>query len=186
GNPLPALADRFHPDDAPALLAWLGAATPSPAQFAANVRIRRPGKDWTPARFEASVGTDTTGAPARITGRIADRSEQRDAEAAVAAMREAALRARDRHARAELMRHMAMTTAPVKDRPRDAAVRHVVDHWLEAWSLDRAAAADPAAQSNGAGADRRAGRLSRPPPPRPARAPSSPPAGSARDAAGRR
>ncbi|MCK6452679.1 MAG: hypothetical protein L6R19_17800 [Alphaproteobacteria bacterium] len=74
---------------------------------------------------------------------------QRDAEAAVAAMREAALRARDRHARAELMRHMAMTTAPVKDRPRDAAVRHVVDHWLEAWSLDRAAAADPAAPSNG-------------------------------------
>ena len=63
---------------------------------------------------------------------------RREAEAAIAAMRAAALRARDRHARAELMRHMAMTTAPVKDRPRDEAVRHIVDHWLEAWDLDRA------------------------------------------------
>lgn len=110
GNPLPALADRFHPDDAPALLAWLGAATPSPAQFAANVRIRRPGKDWTPARFEAAVGTDTTGAPARITGRIADRSEQRAAEAAVAAVE--ATRLADRQATGRFLAGVAESLPP--------------------------------------------------------------------------
>ena len=58
-------------------------------------------------------------------------------EAAVAAMREAAIRARDLHARAELMRHMAMAAAKAKDRPRAEAVRQVVAEWLAAWKLDR-------------------------------------------------
>ena len=53
-------------------------------------------------------------------------------------MREAALRARDTHARAELMRHMLMTAGKVKEQARDEAVRFIVDHWLEAWHLDRA------------------------------------------------
>ncbi len=109
-NPLPALADRFHPDDAPALLAWLGATAPTPAQFAANVRIRRPGRDWSPVRFEAVVGTDNTGAPARITGRIADRSEQRAAEASVAAVE--ANRAVDRQATGRFLAGVAETLPP--------------------------------------------------------------------------
>jgi hypothetical protein len=61
-----------------------------------------------------------------------------EADAAIAAMRAAALHARELHARAELMRHMKMTAAKVKDRPRDEAVRAVVDEWLFAWKLDRA------------------------------------------------
>jgi hypothetical protein len=60
------------------------------------------------------------------------------AEANIAAMRDAALRARDTHARAELMRHMLMTASAVKDRPAADAVRFIVDHWLEAWGLARA------------------------------------------------
>ena len=55
----------------------------------------------------------------------------------IAAMRDAALRARDAHARAELMRHMLMTADKVKHRPADDAVRFIVDHWLEAWGLAR-------------------------------------------------
>jgi hypothetical protein len=64
--------------------------------------------------------------------------EQEAAAAAIAAMRAAAERAREIHARAELMRHMRTTAAKNKDRPRDAAVRAVVDEWLDAWALDRA------------------------------------------------
>ena len=60
------------------------------------------------------------------------------ADASIAAMRDAALRARDTHARAELMRHMLMTASKVKDRPAVDAVRFIVDHWLEAWDLARA------------------------------------------------
>jgi hypothetical protein len=60
------------------------------------------------------------------------------ADASIAAMRDAALRARDAHARAELMRHMLMTASKVKDRPAVDAVRFIVDHWLEAWNLARA------------------------------------------------
>ena len=60
------------------------------------------------------------------------------ADANIAAMRDAALRARDTHARAELMRHMLMTANKVKDRPVADAVRFIVDHWLEAWDLARA------------------------------------------------
>jgi hypothetical protein len=52
-------------------------------------------------------------------------------------MRDAALRARDTHARAELMRHMLMTADRVKNRPTADAVRFIVDHWLEAWGLAR-------------------------------------------------
>jgi len=64
--------------------------------------------------------------------------EQEKAAAAMAAMREAAERARDVHASAELMRHMRMTAAKNKGRPREEAVRAVVDEWLFAWALDRA------------------------------------------------
>jgi hypothetical protein len=63
---------------------------------------------------------------------------QAQAEAAIAAMRAASLRAREIHARAELLRHMRLTAAKVKDRPRDEAVRAVVDEWLFAWRLERA------------------------------------------------
>ena len=55
----------------------------------------------------------------------------------IVAMRDAALRARDTHARAELMRHMLMTAAHVKQQPMADAVRFIVDHWLEAWGLAR-------------------------------------------------
>ena len=64
--------------------------------------------------------------------------EQEAAAAAIATMRDAAKRAREIHVRAELMRHMRMTAAKNKDRPRDAAVRAVVDEWLFAWALERA------------------------------------------------
>jgi len=60
------------------------------------------------------------------------------ADTDIGTMRSAALRARDSHARAELMRHMLMTAETVKNRPMAEAVRFIVDHWLEAWSLARA------------------------------------------------
>lgn len=60
------------------------------------------------------------------------------ADADIAAMRAAALRARDTHARAELMRHMLATAQSVKERPVADAVRFIVDNWLEAWNLARA------------------------------------------------
>ena len=62
---------------------------------------------------------------------------QREAAAAVATMQAAALVARHRHARAELMRHMRATTAKVKDEPKDQAVEAVVSEWMEAWHLPR-------------------------------------------------
>ena len=75
-----------------------------------------------------------------------------EAKASVAAMREAALHARDAHARAELMRHMLMTAAKVKEQPTDDAVRFIVDHWLEAWQLERASWPHVAAMEAFAGA----------------------------------
>lgn len=59
------------------------------------------------------------------------------ADAAIAAMKTASLAARAAHARAELMRHMLSTAGKLRDRPRDAAIRQVVDEWLAAWALDR-------------------------------------------------
>ncbi|MCC6870588.1 MAG: hypothetical protein IT522_17375 [Burkholderiales bacterium] len=59
------------------------------------------------------------------------------AEADVAVAREAALRARTIHSRAELMRHMMLTTAKSTDRPRGESVRLVTDEWLDAWRRDR-------------------------------------------------
>jgi hypothetical protein len=59
------------------------------------------------------------------------------AEGAIAAMREAALRAREVHASAELMRHMLTTAARMKHLPRADSVRRIVDEWLAAWALDR-------------------------------------------------
>lgn len=61
-----------------------------------------------------------------------------EAEASIAAMRDAALQARDTHARAELMRHMLLTAGKVKEQPAAQAVRFIVNHWLEAWHLERA------------------------------------------------
>ena len=59
------------------------------------------------------------------------------AAANIAAAREAALRARTAHARAELMRHMMLTTAKSTDRPRTTSIALVVDEWLEAWQRGR-------------------------------------------------
>jgi hypothetical protein len=59
------------------------------------------------------------------------------ADEQIVMMRDAALRARDAHARAELMRHMLMSADRVKNRPKADAVRFIVDHWLEAWGLSR-------------------------------------------------
>jgi len=59
------------------------------------------------------------------------------ADEQIAIMRDAALRARDTHARAELMRHMLMTANHVKAKPAAEAVAFIVDHWLEAWGLTR-------------------------------------------------
>src|SRR5581483_7295493 len=63
---------------------------------------------------------------------------QTEAGAAIAAMRDAAARARDLHARAELMRHMLLTARKVKDRPKAEAVDRVVGEWMAAWHLTRA------------------------------------------------
>ncbi len=58
---------------------------------------------------------------------------RRQAEAAIAAARDAALAARTIHARAELMRHMLTTAAKVKDRPAREAIAFVLGEWLAAW-----------------------------------------------------
>ena len=59
------------------------------------------------------------------------------AAAEVSTAREATLRARMTHARAELMRHMMLTTAKSADQAREASVRLVVDEWLDAWQRTR-------------------------------------------------
>lgn len=59
------------------------------------------------------------------------------AEAQIAAAREAVLLARTTHARAELMRHMMLTTRKSTDRPRAESVQLVTDEWLDAWLRDR-------------------------------------------------
>ena len=59
------------------------------------------------------------------------------AEHDIGAARHAALRARAMHSRAELMRHMMLTTAKSTDRSRDESVRLVTDEWLDAWRRDR-------------------------------------------------
>lgn len=61
-----------------------------------------------------------------------------EAEAAIAAMREAAVRARDRHALAELMRHMRSTAAKVAALPLAEAAARVTREWMQAWHLDGA------------------------------------------------
>jgi hypothetical protein len=55
----------------------------------------------------------------------------------IAAAHHAALRARAMHSRAELMRHMMLTTAKSTDKPRDESIRLVTDEWLDAWRRDR-------------------------------------------------
>ena len=59
------------------------------------------------------------------------------AESDIAAAHQAALRARAMHSRAELMRHMMLTTAKSADKTRDESVRLVTDEWLDAWRRDR-------------------------------------------------
>ncbi|MCC7038870.1 MAG: hypothetical protein IT516_01020 [Burkholderiales bacterium] len=59
------------------------------------------------------------------------------AEADIAAAREAALRARTTHSRAELMRHMMLTTAKSTHEARGESIRLVTDEWLDAWQRDR-------------------------------------------------
>src|SRR5690606_11654128 len=60
---------------------------------------------------------------------------QREARAAIEAMKAAAPRARAIHARAELIRHMFTTARKVGHLPRDAAVEAVVGEWMKAWHL---------------------------------------------------
>jgi hypothetical protein len=60
------------------------------------------------------------------------------ADADIAAARDAALRARALHARAELMRHMMLTTAKSTHKTRDESIALVVDEWLDAWQRGRA------------------------------------------------
>jgi hypothetical protein len=62
---------------------------------------------------------------------------QAAADDKIAAMQSAALAARAAHARAELMRHMLLTAGKLRERPRYAAIRQIVDEWLAAWALDR-------------------------------------------------
>ena len=59
------------------------------------------------------------------------------ADAEMASAREATMRARTLHARAELMRHMMLTTARSADKVRDQSIELVVDEWLDAWQRTR-------------------------------------------------
>ncbi len=74
---------------------------------------------------------------------------QDEAAQAIAAMRDAALRARRLHARAELMRHMRVTAAKVMDRPIEDAIRFVATEWMKAWGLDGDAYGDVAIHVRG-------------------------------------
>jgi hypothetical protein len=62
---------------------------------------------------------------------------QNEATDAIAAMKEAATKARHTHARAELMRHMRTTAAKNKTKPKAEAVEATVAEWMEAWHLPR-------------------------------------------------
>jgi hypothetical protein len=62
---------------------------------------------------------------------------QHDAERAIAAMKSAAITARQAHAKAELVRHMLTTARKVRDLPRAEAIETVVGEWMRAWHLDR-------------------------------------------------
>jgi len=62
---------------------------------------------------------------------------EQEAAEAIAQMKQAALRARHAHARAELMRHMLTTARKVKDKQKAEAVETVVREWMGAWSLQR-------------------------------------------------
>jgi len=66
-----------------------------------------------------------------------------EAEIAMAQMREAALRARTLHARAELLRHMRGTAARHAGHPGAAA--KIADEWMRAWGLGADAYPDLAA-----------------------------------------
>ena len=59
------------------------------------------------------------------------------AEEDISTAHHAVLRARAMHARAELMRHMMLTTAKSTHRSRDESVRLVTEEWLEAWRRTR-------------------------------------------------
>ncbi len=61
---------------------------------------------------------------------------QAEAAAAIAAMRDTALHARQQHARAELLRHMHQTAAKLAALPEDQAIARVVSEWMRAWHID--------------------------------------------------
>lgn len=61
----------------------------------------------------------------------------RKAERSIDAMKIAARQARQKHAAAELTRHMLLTTAKFKERGRDGAIEAVVADWMGAWQLSR-------------------------------------------------
>ncbi len=62
-----------------------------------------------------------------------------EADAAIAAMQAAALRARALHAKAELMRHMRGTAAKLSKLPLNEAAEKVAGEWMKAWQLDATA-----------------------------------------------
>ena len=69
-----------------------------------------------------------------------------EAEAAIGAMQDSALRARSLHARSELMRHMATTAAKALAGGSGDAAKVVAREWMQAWALGGAAALDEAAR----------------------------------------
>lgn len=60
-----------------------------------------------------------------------------EAQRAIAAMQDAALLARRKHAAAELTRHMLLTTQKFTHLGKEKAVEAVVSDWLGAWNLGR-------------------------------------------------
>ena len=71
---------------------------------------------------------------------------QEEAADAFLHMQRSARDARAAHARSELLRHMLTTAGKVAGRSRPEAVEQVVREWMAAWSLDRAAWPDLAAE----------------------------------------
>ena len=64
---------------------------------------------------------------------------QAEAATAIKAMRDAALAARQLHARAELLRHMQQTAAKLADQPPEQAIERVMREWMQAWHIDTGA-----------------------------------------------
>ena len=82
-QPASVLADKLTTDDASAaVLGWLAAERPEPSSISREVSLRA--NPSTRLRFEASVATDSGGAPNRIVGRLTDLRPELAAREAVA------------------------------------------------------------------------------------------------------